>query len=199
MCYDATSSLLAWGFANAIAFYLWKRNRKFDRWNASFIVTFTIIQLLEAGIWSTSNKETNQIFTALIVPALLLQPLIQSGMGWKYTHKKFLLLLTYLYFGLLIWGTVRSITRKDEFHSYKGSHGHLVWDLKNEGHVLAPFTWLYLLGLFIPLLFMGNAGIPLIAIGAITFAYSWLQTKGKEFSSLWCFTAVLYAIVALFV
>jgi len=189
---------LAWGFANVIAVYLWQRNRNYDRWNAAFIFTFTLIQLLEAGIWSSSSKCANQTFTSLIVVALLAQPLVQSYMGWTFTKKDLLRWMTYLYTGLLIWGIFKVLFKSEKFKSYSGPNGHLVWD-SGESHILQPFTWLYLLGLFVPLLYMGKRGIPLIAVGMITFAYSWIKTRGKEFSSLWCFTAIAYALAALVV
>lgn len=192
MCFNAPSSLLAWGFANTIAIYLWKRNQRYDRWNAAFIFTFTLIQLLEAGIWSTSSKYTNCILTALILVALLAQPLVQNYMGWIYTKRRELLRTTLIFGVLLIWGIIKASTEK--FKTYPGPQGHLIW---GDTHPLSPFTGLYLLGLFVPLLFMGAPGYPLIGIGVITFAYSWIRTQGKEFSSLWCFTAILYALVAL--
>lgn len=196
MCFNASSSLAAWAIANSIAFYLWNRNRKYDRWNAAFIFTFTLIQLLEAGIWSTDKESLNSLFTGLILLALLAQPLVQSYMGFKYTGNKTLHFLVAIYIALFIWGIFKFFTSK--FKSYPGKKGHLIWESSSKGHLLSPFTWLYFVGLFIPLLYMGSYGIPLLLIGMITFLYSWMQTKGKEFSSLWCFTAVIYAFVALF-
>ncbi len=199
MCFNAPSSLLAWGFANVIGLYLWKRNKNYDRWNAAFIFTFTLIQLLEAGLWSTDSKSTNQVLTSLIVVALLAQPLVQSYMGWKYTKQESLKFMTYIFVALLIWGAYKASTEK--FQSYKGPNGHLVWESSSQTGktVLEPFTWLYFLGLFIPLLYMGKKGIPLIMIGIATLMYSRMTTSGKEFSSMWCFTAVLYALVALLI
>jgi len=180
MCYSAPSSLLAWGFANAIAVYLWHRNRRYDRWNAAFIFTFTLIQLLEAGLWSSSSPNTNQVLTGLMVVALLAQPLVQSYMGWRYTREGILRILTFVYLGLLIWGIYKVVSRPENFSSHVGPRGHLVWESKGEGHLLQPFTWLYLAGLFIPLLYMGTSGIPLIIIGIATFVYSWIKTRGQE-------------------
>ncbi len=197
MCFSAPSSLLAWGFANAIAFYLWQRNKNYDRWNAAFIFTFTLIQLLEAGLWSTDSKDTNQVLTSIIMVALVAQPLVQSYMGWKYTKQPTLQIMTYIFIGLLIWGIFKTVSEK--FQSHVGPNGHLMWESDGQGHILQPFTWLYFLGLFIPLLYMGSKGLPLIAIGIATLVYSWMSTKGKEFGSMWCFTSVAYALVALFV
>src|SRR5574339_516215 len=91
MCYDKDTSLLAWTLSYTIAWYLFNRNQNYDRWNASFILCFTTVQLIEAGIWC--SKESNgasasefvDLFTRLLLLALLMQPLIQSYMGYQYT------------------------------------------------------------------------------------------------------------------
>ncbi len=199
MCFDTPSSLLAWAFANAIAWYLWQRNRNYDRWDAAFIFTFTLIQLLEAGLWSTRSEDANRLLTSLIVVALLAQPLVQSYMGWTYTRQGVLQVMTYVYIILLLWGIYKVLSRSEKFKTRVGPNGHLIWESKGEYHVLQPFMWLYLLGLFVPLLYMGRRGLPLIAVMIATFVYSWIKTRGQEFGSLWCFTAVAYALVALFV
>ena len=195
MCFDAPTSLFSWAVANSIALYLWNRNLKYDRWNAAFIFTFTLVQLLEAGLWSTKQKSLNHLFTGLILLALLAQPLVQSYMGYSQTKKRFLLILVWVYTILFIWGIFQFFTQK--FKSYPGKCGHLIWESENS-HLLGPFVLLYLVGLFIPLFYMGTSGGVLILIGAITFIYSWMRTKGKEFSSLWCFTAIAYAFAAIF-
>lgn len=37
MCYSTKASLIAWSTSVLIGIYLWQRNRRYDRWNASFI------------------------------------------------------------------------------------------------------------------------------------------------------------------
>lgn len=201
MCYNTQSSLIAWVLANSIALFLFYRNRNYDRWNAGFIATFSMIQLLEGGIWATKNKEINTLLTQLILIVLLMQPLIQSYLGWKYTQKNTLYFLTMIYLVILMYGIFRIYSKGSEFYTKPGDGGHLIWHA-DKGSFMGSWLigGLYLLGLFVPLLFAKNGkGIPLLVIGILTALYSLMIAKKGEFSSLWCNYAVIYAVVAVIV
>jgi hypothetical protein len=203
MCFDADSSILAWTISYAAAYYLFYRNRRYDRWNAAFIIVFSTIQILEAGVWSTKNQDINELLTKLILLALLLQPLAQTYFGYRYTSSNILFVGTIVFFVLLCWGLWQVYSKPDgTFNTTVGQNGHLSWNngtSKNffgSGTVLA----LYLLGIMVPLLFMKDmAGLPLLAIGILTALYSGIVSHPKEFGSYWCYTAVAYSLVALFV
>lgn len=214
MCFNFQTSFVAWLLSVSISIYLIHRNRNYDRWNAMFIITFTTIQLLEGLMWlnfesnsSLSTKDNiNSMLTKVILLALLTQPLVQSYFGYKFTGAIFLQVLTYIFLAILIWGFLLVLKPNSNFHTTIGPNGHLVWNRdrganKNGGSSsFVPMSWLYLLGLFIPLLFMKDyRGIPLIAVGLGTFAYSWYYTTRSEFSSMWCITSVIYALVAIVV
>jgi hypothetical protein len=212
MCFNYEASFLAWTLSYSIAYYLYNRNRNYDRWNAGFIIAFTTIQLLEAGLWYsiTYRKEQtpfnpNDLLTRLILIALLSQPLIQSYMGAKYTQSTLLSLLCFVFLGMLIWGFWRIAKSKPgQFSSAPGPKGHLVWsDSAENRHAFLGnklVVGLYLMGLFLPLLFMNNyKGYILIAVGITTAVASMLFADPREFGSYWCFTSVAYAIVAIFI
>ena len=198
MCFSVESSLLAWVISLLLAYYLWQRNRKYDRWNASFLFTFTLIQLLEGGIWAGIN---NSMLTKLILVVLLLQPFVQTICAKKFIPTSTILTMMCIIYGIiLIYTLIR--TSNSAFSSSVGEEGHLVWTDSSYpnsfvGGKYGFITILYLLGLFIPLLYQGSCGIPLICIGILTALYSWYKTQGKEFSSLWCFTSVVYGLAAL--
>jgi hypothetical protein len=219
MCYDLESSLYAWVLATFISLYLFYRNKNYDRWNAAFIVTFSTIQLLEAGIWWTqSNGEknpTNQILTKLVLLTLLAQPLVQTYMGSIYTKSDTLKFLSYIFMGIFLWGLYRVGTAKPgEFYTSENSKGRLTWnDSKNSGvnqdiagilggnYILLSITvlLLYFIGISIPLVFAKDyRGLPLLITVIMTALYS-LSLKEGAFGSLWCFYAVIYAVVAIFV
>lgn len=207
MCFSVQASIVAWIVANVIAVYLWIRNRHYDRWNAVFIMTFTLIQLMEAGLWRSiqiDNATLNAIITSLIPLALLAQPLVQSMMGYWSTGSTILLSLGVLV-GAIMIGTIIRIadTPVSVFSSIVGEHGHLIWNdssTPNGSIIGGNFVgFIYLIGLFLPLLWMGWRGIPLLIVGLITFSFSWYMAGSKEFGSYWCFTAIAYALVALFV
>ena len=209
MCFDARASFLAWSLSFTIAYYLFERNRNYDRWLAAFIVSFASIQLLEAGIWTSLTEKNgaymNDLMTRLIPIALLSQPLIQTYMGAKHTTGKvstFLYLFSFVMLGIFIYGWYRIGTSKPgQFHSFAGPHGHLVWKDDKSSSILGGtwITWLYLIGLFVPLLFIGSKGLFLLLIGIATALYSMKMAHAEEFSSYWCFSAVAFAIAALFV
>jgi len=207
MCFDSRSSLLAWSLSYSISIYLYNRNRNYDRWNAAFITTFSTIQLFEAGIWAS---KTNEVMTKTILVALLLQPTIQSYMGYKYVgsdepiSKAILGTMSFIFLGMVIWGFKRLWSAKPgQFNSCIGPNGHLVWnDTSTMGQYFLGNKYViaaYLAGISVPLLFMKDYRyIPLVMIGITTAIYSITTSSGKEFGSYWCFTAVAYAIVSLF-
>lgn len=224
MCFDSDSSLLAWTLCYSIATFLFHRNVGFDRWNAGFIICFSTIQLLEAGIWLTQDqktkdqhsKELNDLLTRVILLALVCQPLFQTYLGYKYTKSTVLGVLSFVFLGIILWTVMRLWkSKKGEFSSSPGPNGHLIWsDLRSQdnflggnGSVGSLINGLYLLGLFLPLVYMVIYSPPgrwmralmLIATGLATAGYSILYAAPKEFSSYWCYSAVLYAIVAIFV
>jgi hypothetical protein len=207
MCFDTQSSLLAWSLSYSISVFLYLRNRSYDRWNSAFIMTFATIQLLEAGLWVTLEKreektELNDLLTRLVLLTLVTQPLVQSYMGYRYTKEISLAVMSWVFLGLLIWAFWRVIrSSPGQFSTLPGPNGHLIWDDKRSPSFLGGW-WvgiLYLAGLFIPLFFMKHKGLMLIGVGVATAIFSLLAAPAKEFSSYWCYTTVIYALVALFI
>jgi hypothetical protein len=171
-------------------------------------MTFATIQLLEAGIWITLEKpgektELNDLLTRLVLITLLVQPLVQSYMGYRYTKETFLAVLSFIFLGILIWAGWRVIKSKPgQFSTSAGPHGHLIWSDEKSSSFLGGW-WvgvLYLIGLFVPIFFMKEwKGAALITVGVLTAAFSLYVSPNKEFSSYWCYTTVIYAMVALFI
>lgn len=214
MCFDTKSSLIAWSVSVASAVYLYKRNRKYDRWNSMFITSFSTIQALEAGIWhyqpgstDPKAKKANEILTELILLALMSQPLAQSYMGWLETKELVLKILSWVFIGIILYSFLRIIRAKPgEFSTTIGSKGHLVWKDQKSGSFSGPMIvgLLYLLGLFVPLLYMTgrgaygiSTGLILLAVGIVTAIYAWFYAGPGEFSSYWCYAAVLYSLLAI--
>lgn len=210
MCFDKDSSLLAWTLSYTIAWYLFNRNKNFDRWNAGFIIAFATIQVLEAGLWANNddgkNPDINGVLTKLILLTLVFQPFFQTYLGYKYTKSNLLKMMTFIYVGIIMWTLMRLWKSKQgQFSSAPGPNGHMVWtDSAKPNDFLGGkmIGLLYFIGLFLPLLYMtgyGGRGAFLIAIGVITAIYSMIFAGGKEFSSYWCFSAVAYSIASIFV
>lgn len=202
MCFSPEVSLIAWIFGAVGGYLLYKRGEKYDKWNAYFIWTFTFIQFLEFLLWLVVGKSDvfsrriNSIITFIVLVALLLQPLIQVWQYSIYNPNTINKILTYVFLFGAVAIPIVALMNKTQFITTVGEKGHLVWNGVLES--MGNYTYLYLLGLLIPLLFMGTKGFVLFMIGVATFIYSYITTKGKEFSSMWCFTALFYVLAALF-
>jgi len=208
MCFDKESSLLAWTISYTIAWYLFERNRNYDRWNAGFIIAFSSIQLLEAGVWANQkngNRDINDLLTRLILLVLICQPFFQTVLGYKYTKSRFLGMVSVLLFAIIIWTCIRLWqSEPGQFSSAPGPGGHLIWSDSKSGWFLGNpvIGTIYMAFLFIPLLMMWqkfDKALLLIIVGVITVIYSLFVAPNKEFGSFWCFSAVAYSVAALFV
>jgi hypothetical protein len=197
MCYSTQASITAWIISVIIGIYLWKRDHKYDRWNAGFIWSFSAIQLWEAGIWSSSN---NEIYLRLILITLMLQPLAQTFGAWKTTSSQFLEIMVGIYILLFLYTIYRSLT--EHFSVSIGPSGHLIWD-SNKGSFLSGeypiISGLYLVGLILGLFWALPTSIPLIIIGISTMLWSLSKVSSREFGSYWCYISVLYSMVALLI
>ena len=200
MCYSAESSMTAWALANFIALILFCRNSNYDRWNAGFIIVFSTVQLLEAGIW---QGVSNELLTRLILIVLMLEPLAQCWLGAIYTGSSLLYYLTLLFVIVFLYTwIVRVVPAKPgQYSTIVGPNGHLVWrDRKGTSSgLMGSLAPLWLVGMVLPLFFAKGRGVPLIAVGLGSFLYSMTHASADEVGSMWCYYAVLYAVVALFV
>lgn len=113
MCRSTKVSVVSWSVTALIAAYVIIRNKPNGRWQGLFVLTFILIQIIEAAIWSNRydnpdcnncnnsscdvsnindnngvggaiDKSYDELFTRLILIALFLQPLVQTFGAWKY-------------------------------------------------------------------------------------------------------------------
>jgi len=204
MCFSYKSSILAWIAALFISIYLYNRNNKYDRWNAIFIFTFTLIQLFESGIWhniesGNNDKSTNEFYTKLILVGLTCQPLVQTYFGYISSKSDTLYYLLIAYIAFVGYSLYRILLTSEKFSSDVGPNKHLIWNSNTYKHFLSgPYfitSILYLLGLLLPLIYQGSDSVPLLLIGLCTLLYSLSYAKTGEFGSMWCRIAVLYGVV----
>jgi len=64
MCFSPTASMLALTTSNIIALYLYNRNKLYDRWVASFIFVFSLVQLGEFFLWTSQRSNDGNPATA---------------------------------------------------------------------------------------------------------------------------------------
>ena len=203
MCIDQRTSLNSFIFSVCISIFLIFRNKQFDVGNAAFIISFTTIQLLEYYIWKSidnNNKSDNEYYTRLVPLVLFIQPIVQTYFSWKITNNNLLynLLIVYILIFLFTLVTINNF----EYQSQVGTHKHLIWyktdkNTKEKTIVIQRFIfgYIYLLGLCIGLYFTKQ--YTLLLYGVISFIYIWTHYPEDEFSSMWCFVAIYYSILAL--
>ncbi len=198
MCYNYESSITNYSISLIISLFLLHRNRINDNWNASFILTFSLIQLIESGIWKNiNNPKINSQLTKLIPIALVCQPLVQTFMAYNNNKdSKVLLYFLLIFIGFLVYTL---LTLNDyEYKTHIGPNHHLVWE-KNNKFIFNNYTiYLYLIGLVLGLLYMkpNYQRNILLSFGVLSFIYSLHQSNPEEFSTNWCFIGVVYGILS---
>jgi hypothetical protein len=179
------------------------RNKQYDVGNAFFIISFTSIQLLEYYIWKSIDNDNvvdNEYYTRLIPLVLFIQPVVQTYFTWKINGSKILLNLLIIY--ILIFLFTLITINGFEYSSQVGKNKHLIWyktDKKTKVKTIVIqryfFGYIYLLGLGIGLFFTKQ--YTLLLYGILSFIYTWQNYQEDEFSSMWCFIAIFYSILAL--
>lgn len=205
MCIDQQSSLNSFIFSICCSCFLFFRNTQFDIRNASFIISFTTIQLLEYFIWKSiesNNSENNEYYTRLLPIVLFSQPLIQTYFSYTYTNSYTLLIFSYIFASILLY-TIYTINDFN-YNSVKGPNNHLIWykiDKKtNEKSIVIQryfFGYIYLIGMGIGLYYTGNYLSLSYGIGSFLFILN--NYPEDEFSSMWCFVAIGYSLLSVLI
>lgn len=200
MCYNFETSISSWlmTFIISIATLLNCDNN--CKWIIIFVLVYSQVQIMEAIIWR--NVKNSHAPTKLLVHLLLLQPIINSLCGWYMVGSKVLLLISIVCVYALFDYYYRHIDHK--YECIVGDNKHLVWTMKDAKGEKQPilgkyYVTIYILGLFIPFLFMkSNLKYIPLAFGIISYIYSYTNTQGDEYMSLWCYTAT-YLVVIMFI
>lgn len=199
MCFNKESSFFTWLVAFIIGIVLLQKGAY---WKALFLLTFSLIQLLEAIIWfsiENKNYSLNSNTTKLVLIALWLQPIVNCVCAFHFGHVGY---FKYLLIGLLLvfLNSLYRIFSSEHFESIVGPTGHLVWTSKrnkiyNSFLGPEPSNILYFVALCLPIFYMQNNIGPLIVMGTtVSWSYYNYWTT-REFSSMWCFSAASLAIV----
>ena len=217
MCWNKEVSIITYITVMVMVIILFKRNSGPDRHIALFSGIFVTIQLLEFFIWlsiENNNRTLNDYMTRLVLIFLWAQPLANTFMAYKgatnFKARSILMFLLIVFILLFLVSLVNSIGGF-KFESDKGGNCHLVWkrkinedssELKSGFNFMAnhpSMTFIYILGLFIPLLFIKplKKGILLSVVGLLLLIISRKMSSQEEFSSWWCWIAGIFTLVAL--
>jgi hypothetical protein len=193
MCFNAPISFSTFLIELFISLYLYNRNKNYDRMNSIFILSFALIQLWEGGIWE--NQQAS--FVALIFLSLWLQPIAQFYGSYIVTQMPFLKYFTYFYLITFVFILYKTFT--SEFSVVTGPNHHLVWLRNNSTNFFNSsfLIFIYFFGLLFPLIYTKQW--ILLIVGLFTLFYSlYNYLKSNETSTFWCYSAIIYSIVAIF-
>ena len=217
MSWNAKSSIVSWWILALMSLFLWYRNEKYDRALSVFIFTIGLVQLIEYGIHSGTDptQSGRALFIILWLQCLVLaigvfifiksstdpdNPSITENVvniiaGWN----------LFLFAIIFVVALIMAFISDNTFSSLPGPSGHIEWYM-NGGMILGKWGWLYLLGIFVPLLLIlgyymwADIGIAILIIyGAISAAYVLANYPLSAFSSMWCYLSVGFAFLAWFI
>lgn len=202
MCKSFDVSILTGIYSYAIAYYLYRRNLRYDRAVAVFLLTFSTIQWLEALLWYDiryaglgADHGLNKFATASIPVVLGLEFLASLyAASMHSTISAFeILIYVFAFFALnIVWfKSTSGISTVDS-----GGTGSLVW-----GGIGIPTVarFLFLALLMYPLLrFMPSSlSMTLIVLAATSFFFYSFRF-GDTFGSNWCWIANLVSLIQLY-
>jgi hypothetical protein len=202
-----------------MALFLWYRNELYDRALAIFILMLGLIQLIEYGIHSGADPQQSghALYITLWLQCLVLaigvflfikgavddeinqggsptlsENIITTIAGWN----------LFLFAIVFVVALVLSFTSGAVFSGAPGPSGHIEWYMDG-GFLLGRWGWLYLVGLFVPLILIfayfawADIGIAiLILYGVLSAAYVLANYPPAAFSSMWCYLAIGFAFLA---
>ena len=214
MCFTAKASVSSWWILALMSLFLWYRNEKYDRALSVFVFTLGLIQLIEYGIHSGTDPHQSgrALFITLWLQCLVLaigvfifidgskdpdnptmtENIVHTIAGWN----------LFLFAIVFVIALILSFTSGSTFYAAPGSSGHIEWYM-NGGPLLGKWGWLYLIGLFVPLLLIfayyvwADIGIALLIMyGILSAAYVLANYPLNAFTSMWCYLSVIFAFIA---
>lgn len=213
---DAKSSLSSWWILAMISLFLWYRNDKYDRALSVFIFTLGLIQLINYGICSGSDplQSGQALFITLWLQCLVLaigvfifikgsvpedtistrESIVTIISGWN------VFLFSIIFVVMLILSFTWNLSAGIQ------SNGSVEWKSTSDNStssLLGKWTWLYLLGIFVPLFLIftyyswSDVGIAiLILYGALSAGYILAEYPIDSFINTWCYFSIGFAFIA---
>lgn len=217
----AKSSITSWWILALISLFLWYRNQNYDRALATFVFTLGLIQLIEYGIHSGTDPSQSgrTLFITLWLQCLVLaigvyifindihdtdhstmtQNVIHTIAGWN-------LMLFSIVFVVCLIMTFMSQNSFYAAPNYQQPHSDTIeWHFNNRP-TLDQWGWLYLIGIFVPLILIfgyymwADIGIAtLIIYGIVALAYILTQYPLSISGTTWSYLSVGFAFLAWFI
>lgn len=208
MCINDKVSILAFMFCSFTCLFLYKRNKRNDKWVCIMFGYLGLMQLLEYLMWIDQDcNGLNQFATDLGFVHNILQPIISLLVAFIFIKNipiwQYSITMAYLLYSLpKIWeskktGQCSKPCSKDEIG--------LSWKYTNTEH--ATIVWLiFTLALSSPFLLMKKNGIIYFLLFIITYIISHFIAVNRCKNSIipsngswWCLMATLIPFMALFI
>lgn len=204
MCWSKEVSIGTFGASLAGVIYLYKRNRKNDRWIALFALTISVIQLSEFFMWDNLPingicNNINKFASILAIIVLALEPFtnIIGGLITSKSNKKLLYIMLILYVIFILFVYFTQIKGKNinwcgdmDDTCGIGNACHLKWNFTKTINGQSAIIWvIFLLAPFLAMIPL-QTGLIYIAFGILALVLSKLMSNNKVFGSLWCWLAI---------
>ena len=213
----AKASITSWWIFALMSLFLWYRNEGYDRSLSVFVFTLGLTQLIEYGVHSGTDPHQSgrALYITLWLQCLVLaigvfifinsskdpdepstsENVINTIAGWN----------LFLFAIVFVVALVLLFTSESTFSGGWTVSGSMEWYMDGEP-MLGRWGWLYLIGIFVPLLlifaYYAWADVGLvnnILYGILTAVYVIYIYPPAAFSSMWCYLAVGFALLAWFV
>ena len=206
------TSITAWWIMALMSLFLWYRNVKYDRALSVFVLTLGLVQLIEYGIHSGTDptQSSRAIFLTLWLQCLVLAIGVFvfvnapsnaiDGNGIVSTLSGLNLILFACVFIVMLITAFTSST----FDLHTDIDGCINLS-RNGNSLLQNWEWLYLVGVFFPLviifmyyMYSDQEIAILIIYGALSAAYLMANYTAGAFNIMWCYLGVGFAFLAWF-
>ena len=183
MCWNARVSLNTFAFALFIAFlaYINRKYHDIDMRLIIFMLVFSSIQLVEAGVWTyIDNPQMNKLFTHLIIIILIVELFAAGNVidnkNLKHGYFTGVIICILIYFS--------QYYNSSKVHSVIAKNGHLRWMITTNNY---PFLYAFPILLLLPFLITMKKYYYVFIIGLITLIISVISyNKYNTIGSMWC-------------
>lgn len=199
MSYYDKNSLISWLILAFISLFLWYRNLTFDRVISLYIFTLALVQLIEYGIYSGSNPQQSAKAVYII---MWLECLVLAIGTYVYVKSDTLKILAgwnvFLFAFVFVMALTLSFT--NEFIFTLDSRTNYIQYYINGKPILQKWGWLYILGLFIPILLIfscnydSKSGLVLL-FSIVIMGYILNSYPYASLASTWSYFGIAIAFV----
>jgi len=207
------SSVTSWWILAMMSLFLWYRNEKYDRALSVFVFLLGLVQLIEYGIYSGAdpNQTGRALFITLWLQCLVLAIgvfiFVNGAKDPDHTSTNENIVSTICEWNLFLFSLIFTVALISsfslEFDATITPDG-IEWKT-NGNSFLGNWSWLYVIGIFIPLLLIfafsmwADLQIAILIIYvSLTASYITRTYPSSLFASSWSYFSVGFAFLAWF-